>query len=273
MLIGGPSPSLSMNDYVAGMFAAQSGVGANPRAQTSLQSIRTEDASIRSEAMRKAAQAGPGSTTHVQYTYATGPDGQLYVTSATVTSSKRTVGSRDPLSSLSDLEGVGVQPLQSAFRAQPKSIGDFLRPRALMSPTDEAAIYGSDDFLGDTPNSDEANRRMRLQIADFGVRAQEGQHYRAAFGLGSAPEYDYELGPDGELYAVGGHVGISPGPAATPEDAAKDADTMARAALAATDVSAQDVSVARSAQSRAASLYAANYSIAEREYPIFTMAA
>lgn len=268
MIIGGSQPSLSLNDYIAALYGNQQ----SPRV-SSVEGLRQTDASIRSQATRSAAQAGAGATTTVQYTYEVGDDGQLYATGATISASKRTVGARSPLDSLSSLDGLASQPLQSLFRAQPKSLGDFLRPRALMSPADEAALYGSEDFLNDALNSDEAQRRARLQIADFGVRAQEGQHFRAAFGLGSVPEYDYEVGPDGELYAVGGSVAISTGAASSPYEAAKDADAMARAALAATDVSAQDVSVARSAQARAASLYAANYMIAERETPLFFFAA
>lgn len=266
MLVGGSAPSLSMNDFLAGACGTQA---CAPKA--ALDSLRTNDASIRTQASRSAAQSGGTST--VQYSYDIGPDGQRYVSGATISTTKRTSGARNPLVPLSDVQGQPSQPLDISGQQQLASLADFLKPRSALSPADEAAIYGSDDFLNDTLNSDEAQRRMRLQIADFGVRAQEGQHFRAAFGLGSAPQYDYELGPDGELYAVGGNVGITSGLAATPEEAAKDADTMARAALAATDVSAQDVSAARSAQSRAAYLYAHNHNIIEQETPLFSFAA
>lgn len=241
-------------------------------AKAALDDLRASDARIRAEAAASASRYGAGATSTVTFNYIVGPDGQLYATDATVSTSKRTQGARNPNLALEDQQGATSQPLGLEQRAKAR-LNDILSPRAQLSPADEAAIYGSDDFLKETLQSNEAQARAKLQLYDLAVRAQEGQHFRAAFGLGTAPEYDYEVGPDGELYAVAGEVGIRTSGFKTPEAAAKDADTIARAALAATDVSAQDISVARTAQSRAAEFYAQmSYSV-YRETPLFQLAA
>lgn len=247
-----------LNSILASSFA-------NPRSAQAAQAARVADANLRADAARAAAQAGAGATTNVQYQYAVGPDGQLYATSATVQSSRRTRVGEEILPP-SQQGNRPVQPF-TLEDERPRRFGDVLPARAALSPTDEAAIFGSEEFLEDILNSNEANRRARLQIADFGVRAQERQHFFAAGGFGSLPNYQYEIGPDGELYAVGGSVSIQTGPALTEEEAARDAATIANAALAATDVSAQDISVARNAQSRAAALYARNFVATESQDP------
>lgn len=263
MIIGANSPPPSINSLLASSFAA-------PDVAAQNQAMRMADASVRADASRAQASAGAGATSSVQYSYSVGPDGQLYATSATISSSKRTNGPRDPLTPLAQQESAPAQPLAVDNR-QPPSLAALSRPQAHISPSDEAAIFGSPDFMDDIFNSNESLRRARLQLADFGVRAQEGQHFKAAAGLGDIPEYDLIAGPDGELFAVAGSVSISGGPTTSDEDAAAQAATIARAALAATDVSAQDVSVARDAQFKAASLYAANARAAERETPLFQL--
>ncbi len=240
--------------------------------KTALDELRATDARLRADAAASASRSGVGSTSTITYNYVVGPDGQLYANDATITTSKRTQGARNPNLRLEDQQGVARQPLDLQKRAAAR-LNDILNPRAQLSPADEANIYGSDDYLEETLKSNETQARAKLQLYDLAVRAQEGQHFRAAFGLGSAPEYDYEVGPDGELYAVAGEVGIRTSGFKPPEQAAKDADTIARAALAATDVSAQDVATARTAQSRAASFYAQASYLAYRETPLFQLAA
>ena len=260
MLVGSNNAP-SLNNLLAASFGSGGDVAAR--------GLRAADSSVRAQAQQASAQGGAGSSVTTQYTYEVGPDGQLYATGATVTTSKRTAGPREAGVPLAQQEGVAGQPLQLA--RQPKSLADFVNPRPSLSPSDEAAIFGSGEFLDETLNSNEASHLARLQLADFGVRAQEGQHFRAASGLGSAPEYTYEVGPDGKLYAVAGEVGISTGGASSDEEAAADAATIARAALAATDVSAQDIAVARDAQSKAASLYASNNQIIDQENPLLQL--
>lgn len=49
----------------------------------------------------------------------------------------------------------------------------------------------------------------RLQARDSAVKQEEKGHAAAAGQYASAPQYQYEIGPDGNAYAVGGHVDVS----------------------------------------------------------------
>tara|TARA_B100001123_G_C15276085_1_gene1012234 strand:+ start:434 stop:1228 length:795 start_codon:yes stop_codon:yes gene_type:complete len=236
---------------------------------------RQTDSRVRSDAQSKAAEHGAGANTTIRYSYDVGPDGQLYASGATISSSTRSRGDANRLDGLRDAENaLDAQSVLPSPYGVPAKPGDFTPPRALLSPADEVAIFGAEEFY-DANGEDYAarTRRDRLQLADFAVRAQERQHFAAAAGLGSAPVYEYEVGPDGELYAVGGNVSINPGPAGSEEEAARDAAAVGRAALAATDVSAQDISVARDAQSKAAYLYSINRDITYNQYKQIDLAA
>ncbi len=251
----GASPSLNS------LFAASfSDFGAYEAARAA----RAADAFVRADAAKIRAENGADANTQVQYQYTRGADGQLYATGATVTTSKRAQGRLDQFGQIEE----NAHSLYSAFGPQnvPKTLGEISRPQAQMSSAAFAELYGSEQFAEEAAASVDAINRGKLQTIDFGVRSQERQHYNAAAGLGSAPVYDYEQGPDGELYAVAGSVGIK---GSKPEDAA----TIARAALAATDVSAQDISVARSAQSEAAFKYASNFYLPDNLYPEYDLAA
>lgn len=253
-----------LNALFASSFSNYSGYDA-------ARSARDADARVRAQAAQFKAEAGPGSNAQVQYQYTTGPDGKLYASGATVTTSKRTQGQRDATGEINENQN----SLYSAFgpQSKPKTLGEISRPQAALSSEAFADLFGSEEFLEAAAQSVDNINRGRLRSIDAGVRSQELQHLNAAGGLGSAPVYDYEVGPDGELYAVAGSVNISSGPAATPEEAARDAATIARAALAATDVSAQDISVARSAQSDAAYLYASNMFLPDNLDAIYDVAA
>lgn len=87
-----------------------------------------------------------------------------------------------------------------------------------------------------------------LKARDAEVKAHEQAHMAAASGINaSAPSYDYQIGPDGKKYAVGGEVSISFTQSSDPEENIKNAETMKAAALAPAQPSSQDLSVARNA--------------------------
>lgn len=262
--ISGASP-YSLNAIYAAAFAQ------NPAA-AEISALRASDANIRSQAQKQLSQAGVGATVSTHITYTVGPDGQLYATGATVSAQKRTQGVPQPGRPLKDQE-TGTPFNFLVPDRGPKTLSDWLRPKPRLAPADEADLFGSDDFLKEVLESTENLYRSRLAAADLGVRAQEAQHYRAAAGLGSAPDYDLVEGPDGEFYAVGGEVQMRASATVDPAQAAEDAQTMANAALAATDVSAQDVSVARQSLARAASLYAMNDNLIYAQQRAYDMAA
>lgn len=88
----------------------------------------------------------------------------------------------------------------------------------------------------------------QLKARDIEVKAHEHAHIAAAAGLQtSAPSYDYEMGPDGQKYAVGGEVNISFSTGGDPEEDIANAEIMKAAALAPADPSGQDLAVAKNA--------------------------
>ena len=93
----------------------------------------------------------------------------------------------------------------------------------------------------------------KLRQRDREVRNHEMAHLAAAgaYALGG-PTFEYQKGPDGQRYAVGGHVNIDTSPVpGDPEATLRKAETIRRAALAPGDPSPQDRSVAAAASAMA----------------------
>jgi hypothetical protein len=86
-----------------------------------------------------------------------------------------------------------------------------------------------------------------LEARDREVRAHEAAHQAAAGGLGGGASFEYQTGPDGKSYAVGGEVSIDMSPGRTPEETIRRAQQVRAAALAPADPSPQDMAVAASA--------------------------
>jgi len=90
-----------------------------------------------------------------------------------------------------------------------------------------------------------------LQARDREVRAHEQAHARVGGQHAGAPEYEFERGPDGRSYAVGGHVSISTAPVAgDPEATVRKMEQVKRAALAPSEPSGQDRRVAADAEAK-----------------------
>lgn len=83
-----------------------------------------------------------------------------------------------------------------------------------------------------------------LAARDREVRAHEQAHVAAGGQYAGAPVYQFERGPNGVSYAVGGEVPISTGAEATPEATLRKAQIIRRAALAPAEPSSQDRRVA-----------------------------
>ncbi|HED15678.1 MAG TPA: catalase [Gammaproteobacteria bacterium] len=102
--------------------------------------------------------------------------------------------------------------------------------------------------------SDSDKRETReLQRRDQEVRAHEAAHKAAAgrYATGGA-SFDYQRGPDGRQYAIGGEVSIDTSRPEDPSEAQSKAQTIQAAALAPADPSAQDRQVAQAASQMAA---------------------
>ncbi len=94
----------------------------------------------------------------------------------------------------------------------------------------------------------------KLQKVDQEVHNHELAHLAAAGGYAtSGASYQYQTGPDGRKYAVGGEVQIDTSPGRTPEETISKMETVRRAALAPASPSGQDQMVAAQATVRIAS--------------------
>lgn len=104
-------------------------------------------------------------------------------------------------------------------------------------------------------NTDNQDRELaeQLQIRELAardreVRAHEQAHAAVGGQYASAPRYQFQRGPDGVNYAVGGEVSISTGPVAgNPQATIEKAQVVRRAALAPAEPSPQDRRVAAEA--------------------------
>jgi hypothetical protein len=92
----------------------------------------------------------------------------------------------------------------------------------------------------------EAERKQvsELKRRDQEVRTHEQAHQAAGGPYASAPTYDYQQGPDGKRYAVGGEVQIDTSPERNPQATITKMEVVKRAALAPAEPSPQDRKVA-----------------------------
>ncbi len=97
------------------------------------------------------------------------------------------------------------------------------------------------------PSAEDEARLERLQARDAEVRAHEAAHAGAAGAHGGGASFDYEIGPDGKPYAVGGEVHVELQPGSTAEETIRNAQQVRTAALAPAEPSAQDRAVAAQA--------------------------
>lgn len=87
----------------------------------------------------------------------------------------------------------------------------------------------------------------KLESRDREVRAHEQAHAAVGGSLAGSPSYDYQTGPDGKKYAVGGEVSIDVSKTNNPEDTIRKMQTVRAAALAPAEPSSQDRKVAAQA--------------------------
>ena len=102
------------------------------------------------------------------------------------------------------------------------------------------------------PEIEEQQLIRELAARDQEVRQHELSHAAAGGKYAGAPTFDYERGPDGRLYAVGGEVSIDTSPIPNdPEATLEKAEVILRAALAVADPSPQDRAIAARAAAMA----------------------
>ncbi|MEY4589518.1 MAG: hypothetical protein RL497_1594 [Pseudomonadota bacterium] len=99
----------------------------------------------------------------------------------------------------------------------------------------------------DQSQLDQLDQLKQLASRDREVRAHELAHKAAAGSYGGAIRFEYQRGPDGNRYAVGGEVDIDTSPESSPEATLAKARTIQRAANAPAQPSDQDRAVAAQA--------------------------
>ena len=99
-------------------------------------------------------------------------------------------------------------------------------------------------------SAEERQQVEDMKQRDREVRTHEQAHMTAAAGLAGAPVYEYQTGPDGKRYAVGGHVDIRTSGSSDPEVALREAEAVKRAANAPADPSGPDQAAAARASAQ-----------------------
>ncbi|WP_417804723.1 putative metalloprotease CJM1_0395 family protein [Thalassospira lucentensis] len=87
----------------------------------------------------------------------------------------------------------------------------------------------------------------QLQARDSAVRQEERAHAAAAGPYGSAPQYEYQIGPDGKAYAIGGHVDVGISMTGSAADRDRALATLQNAAMAPNAPSGADMAAFRQA--------------------------
>ncbi|MCC2606470.1 putative metalloprotease CJM1_0395 family protein [Planctobacterium marinum] len=155
---------------------------------------------------------------------------------------------------------------QSAKSAQPAQAPTYERPVVQQNPN--ADTSGLNNTAGDTPDNakqesagkEDAEERQkqqkeaadkqeleRLKTRDQEVRAHEQAHAAVGGQYAGSPSYEFETGPDGQQYAVGGEVSIDISKESEPEDTLNKMQQVKAAALAPAEPSPQDFRVASEA--------------------------
>lgn len=111
---------------------------------------------------------------------------------------------------------------------------------------------GKQDAQDQQESASEQKKIQELKQRDQEVRAHEQAHAAVGGQHAGAPSYEFETGPDGKRYAVGGEVSIDISEGKTPDETLRKMQQVRAAALAPAEPSPQDLRVASEAQQRAA---------------------
>ena len=114
-----------------------------------------------------------------------------------------------------------------------------------------ARMTENTDKTAADPSDAERQMVTKLKATDREVRAHERAHATAGGQHAGAPSYEYQRGPDGRRYAVGGEVPIDTSPVpGDPEATIDKMEIVKRAALAPAEPSGQDRYVAAQADAK-----------------------
>lgn len=117
----------------------------------------------------------------------------------------------------------------------------------------EEGVQKSKTKQGKELSKEEEKEVQELRKRDREVRQHEQAHVAAASGYAlGGPKYEFQNGPDGKRYAVGGHVNLDTSEEKTHEATLRKASALQKAATAASEPSSQDRAVASQASQMAA---------------------
>ena len=141
-----------------------------------------------------------------------------------------------------------IEPAQSSSQAtQSKQQNTEQQPSkdkvSLSAEGKQALKQTSQSDLSD----EEQDKVEALKNRDTEVRVHEQAHAAVGGQYAGSPSYEYETGPDGQRYAVGGEVPIDVGTENTPEETIQKMQVVRAAALAPAQPSSQDLKVAAQA--------------------------
>ena len=132
--------------------------------------------------------------------------------------------------------------------------------QALAAAAQDAERHGSHSTSGSTTHAvdaelsaQEKEQIAKLKAREREVQAHEQAHKSAGGSHAGAIHYEYQTGPDGQRYAVGGSVPIDVSPVqGDPEATLTKMDQVARAATAPAQPSGADMNIAAKAAANAA---------------------
>lgn len=154
--------------------------------------------------------------------------------------------SKDAASTLATLKGETLPAVAVEFNRQLRNPGG--KKQNPYKKQQKASGTSDESDSTSTESSDEKTIR-ELKARDTEVRAHEQQHISSAgpYARGAAV-YDYQIGPDGKAYAIGGHVEMDTGAiSGNAEATIQKARILRQAALSVSNPSGADKNVALNA--------------------------
>ncbi|AWL10598.1 hypothetical protein HMF8227_00090 [Saliniradius amylolyticus] len=159
-------------------------------------------------------------------------------------------------------KGLGADSERARQNQQAQNSPTYDKPQNAQSSESEqqANNSGKDNGKDESAGKQDAERRQQeanekevkeLQERDREVRQHEQAHANRGGQYAGAPSYEYQRGPDGQQYAVGGEVSIDISEEPTPEQTIRKMEQVKAAALAPAEPSPQDYRVANEAQQTA----------------------
>lgn len=200
--------------------------------------------------------------------------GTLTPPSAQPTDRFTPAGQEDPLAAPGTSYGMNANQLRSrgmASQMEAPAQGEGQAPEDDLAPSarqddDEATDAATEEAAEEAaaqaqpnatkpngePLSDEEKKQLQeLQARDAEVRTHEQAHIAASGGYAQgSPHYDYQEGPDGHSYAIGGSVKIDTSEESTPEATIAKMEKVRAAAMAPAEPSSQDRAVAAEASQK-----------------------